>query len=656
MHLIPCYCPKSKEKPRYISRRDYTEENIDSLISSLETTDWDELFKPDDDINTQVDVFTEYIKFCTDQHLPLVRRKVYANSKPWITKELLTLIQDKMKAFKAGNSKLVNKLKNKIKQEIHKSRKAYVEKLQKRMAEDPSKAWTDIKKISGLPWTNKTAETTDIEPDVLNQFFSRFEKPERNNIPDSDKQSSDAEDLPKCMFVESDVRKHLHRLNARKGPGPDHLIPRVLKLAAYQLAPVITSLFHASIEQRTTPTLWKTSIIKPVPKIAKPGEPKHFRPIAITSCLCKILEKVIKGYIMENTTLDMFQFAYLPNRSTQDAVLCLLTTVSTHIDRKATNTARCLFLDFSSAFNTINVQLLMPKLNYLHADIRGWIKSFLSDRPQYTKSDDRLSSVITTNTGTPQGTVLSPLLFALYTDMIRSEHRSVAVMKYADDTVIVGLISCQEDQDAYDSEISRLCNLCGDLDLILNSDKTKEMLFSTKRTPPAVSPTVIGGSQIELSPEIKYLGVTIDSKLKFSSQCQATISKANQRLYIVRRLKSLGAKPALLKQLYSSFIDSHIFYCLVVFYSNISMQDQKALRRLHNLGIKLQVQTESFDDILDNRTKSYVWKIFTDENHFIHKFVHRLPSGRLQSFKVRATAGRDCFLRKMILMINEAFR
>ena len=85
------------------------------------------------------------------------------------------------------------------------------------------------------------------------------------------------------------VLKQLKTLNTRNGAGPDGLIPKVLRLCAYQLAPIITKLFRSSIEQHTTPKLWKSAVIKPLPKITSPTQLKDYRPIAITSCLCKML-------------------------------------------------------------------------------------------------------------------------------------------------------------------------------------------------------------------------------------------------------------------------------------------------------------------------------------------------------------------------------
>jgi len=204
----------------------------------------------------------------------------------------------------------------------------------------------------------------------------------------------------------------------------------------------------------------------------------------------KILERLIKNYISNHTPLDKFQFAYRSLRSTRDAVLCLTTTVTNYfVDKKACNYSRYLFLDFSSAFNTINVNHLIPKLQHLDCNVIEWITSFLSGRVQRTLVDCTLSQPIVTNTGTPQGSVLSPLLLS---NRIRSQTSNVTILKYADDTCVIGAddtcvigcISDESDLSNYFSEVDRISNQCNLLDLLLNLSKTHEMLFSTKRIKP----------------------------------------------------------------------------------------------------------------------------------------------------------------------------
>jgi hypothetical protein len=237
--------------------------------------------------------------------------------------------------------------------------------------------------------------------------------------------------------------------------------------------------------------------------------------------------------------------------------------------------------------------------------------------------------------------VLSPILFSIYTGIIKSESSNVTVIKYADDTVIVGLIAQAEDTECYMNEIERICKLSNDHSLQLNPLKTKEMLFTTKRLTPAVEPIYVDGTFINMSNSVKYLGIIIDEKLNFSEHCSRVIAKANQRFYIINRFRYLGAKPLLLKALFCSFIESIILYCLPVFYYSLTASNKKDLSKFHKKAEKYSIMSHSLDAVVAKRFKTTALKAFLDENHFIHQVLVRLPSGRCQTFKHRTLIGKN---------------
>ena len=650
MHLIPTYTPLSKKKTTTVTKRKYSEENIDNLRGCFETTIWDNLFHESDTLDQQTDIITDYIKFCTNLCIPEKTVKHQPNQKPWITKHIIEMIEAKQTAHQNGNRKLYHKLKNKITKEMKKSKMKYSNKIQQHLANDPAKAWTDIKKLSGLPATT-TATDHDFKytADELNTFFSRYEKTDINHaIPDETKVTA-----PNIEIDENTVLRQLKRLNTRKGAGPDGLIPKVIRLCSNQLAATITKLFQSSIEKHSTPTLWKSAIIKPLPKVNTPSQLKDYRPIALTSCLCKVMEKIIKNYIIQNTTIDQHQYAYRPGRSTQDAILCLLTTVTNFIDIKSSHYARCLFLDFSSAFNTIRVEYLIPQLQHLDTKVTGWITSFLSQRKQQTLVKDKLSKPITTNTGTPQGSVLSPLLFSIYTDKIRSSMSNVTILKYADDTCVIGCIGDNQDLCNYFSEINRIAQQCTDLDLLLNASKTKEMLFSTRRDKPASEPLILNGTEISFCSSVKYLGVEVDDRLRFEDHIENIVTKANQRMYIVRNFLYLSTKP-LACMLFKSFVLSLLMYCLPILYTSLFSRSKKDIRDVVKRALRLGLEDiDSIDNIIQKRTKTLMLQMIHDSDHFINNFLEQCPSGRYRHTKYRSSWGRDCFLRSMSIKLNE---
>ena len=180
----------------------------------------------------------------------------------------------------------------------------------------------------------------------------------------------------------------------------------------------------------------------------------------------------------------------------------------------------------------------------VNANIILWIKSFLTERRQYVRFKDTCSPMLALNTGDPQGCVLSALLFILYTYDCKSLNDKCIIIKYADDTVIVGLINKDDhetDTSMYFDEISNFHDWCDDNFLNLNAKKTKEMIIDFSKCPTDLSPVSINDEDVEIVHEYKYLGTIIDDKLKGTSNVKKMCKKANQRLYFLRKLKDVNS-------------------------------------------------------------------------------------------------------------------
>ncbi len=173
---------------------------------------------------------------------------------------------------------------------------------------------------------------------------------------------------------------------------------------------------------------------------------------------------------------------------------------------------RIMFVDFSSTFNTIIPSLLQPKLTQLSVptSVCMWITSFLIDRQQLARLGKFSSSTCTISTGAPQGCVLSPLLFSLYTNDCTSKDPSSKLLKFADDTTLIGLIE-DRDESAYRQEVKELAVLCSLNNLELHTLKTVEMTvdfrrkLSTRTLSPLSTRTTRHRHQKQfLSPSIPY--------------------------------------------------------------------------------------------------------------------------------------------------------
>ena len=179
-----------------------------------------------------------------------------------------------------------------------------------------------------------------------------------------------------------------------------------------------------------------------MPKEAKVTEgtlPKDYRSIALTSVAMKYFERLVMAHVNSilPDTLDPLQFAYSPNRSTDD----VHHTALSHLDKRNTY-VRMLFIDYSSVFNTI-VPTKLRTLG-LNTSLCNWILDFLTGRIQVVKVGNNTSATLILNTGAPQGCVLSPLLYSLF------NHNSNTIIKFADDITVVGLITGHDETEYRD--------------------------------------------------------------------------------------------------------------------------------------------------------------------------------------------------------------
>ena len=290
--------------------------------------------------------------------------------------------------------------------------------------------------------------------DDLNVFYCRFETPTSTPITHSTiKQSSSPLPTPppSLRICEEDVCQLFKKQKTKKAPGPDGVSPSCLKVCADQLTPIFTQIFNRSLELCEVPSCFKRSTIIPVPKKPAISGLNDYRPVALTSVVMKTFERLVLSHLKDITgpLLDPLQFAYRANRSADDAVNMGLHHILQHLDSPGTY-ARILFVDFSSAFNTIIPDILHSKLSQLTvpASTCQWITNFLTDRRQQVRLGQITSSTRTISTGAPQGCVLSPLLFSLYTNDCTSSDPSVKLLKFADDTTVIGLIR-DGDESAY---------------------------------------------------------------------------------------------------------------------------------------------------------------------------------------------------------------
>ena len=410
------------------------------------------------------------------------------------------------------------------------------------------------------------------------------------------------------------------------------------------------------MKNHTIPQIWKTSNIIPVPKKTNPAVYNDYRPVALTSIAMKCFERIVKTLLLQSTNhqLDPQQFAYRPKRGVEDATLSLLHSTYEHLDKPGTH-VRMLFVDFSSAFNTLQPYLLLAMLNNMgvNSNIVRWISSFMSGRPQYVTVNGIQSPITHTDTGAPQGCVISPILFILYTNQCRCIKPDCLMIKFADDTVLAGFIT---DSDLnYKQAISDLVGWCDSHHLYLNTSKTKEVVIDFRKNKTIVQPVQIRSEAIEHVDQYKYLGTYIDSKLSWKFNTDYICRKGRQRLHLLRQLRQFSVDRTIMQMVYRTFIQSVLCFNFVCWYGSLTVQDKNHLLRITTTADRvIGLKSDGLDVLYTERTLKKAEKIRTDSEHILsHKFK-TLPSGRrLQTVRVNTNQFRFSFIPTSIRLINK---
>ena len=477
-------------------------------------------------------------------------------------------------------------------------------------------------------------------------------------MPSSKAMTNTPSSPPALCIQEQDVHRTFRKLNSRKAAGPDSVSPSTLKHCASELTPVFTDIFNTSLESCHVPACFKSSTIVPVPKKPRITGLNDYRPVALTSVVMKSFERLVLHHLKTITgpLLDPLQFAYRANRSADDAVNLALHFILQHLDSPGTY-ARILFVDFSSAFNTILPGLLQDKLYQLNVpdSLCRWITDFLTDRRQHVRLGTTVSDTRTINTGSPQGCVLSPWLFSLYTNCCTSSHQSVKLIKFADDTTLIGLIS-DGDESAYRREVDRLVSWCSSNNLELNAQKTVEMIVDFRKVTAPPSPLALTDSSTPISivDSFRFLGTTITQDLKWEPTISSLIKKAQQRMFFLRQLKKLKLPTQMLVQFYTSIIESILTSSITVWFAGATTRDKYRLQRIVRAAEKvIGCKLPSLQDLFVSRTRGRAGRITADPSHPGHRLFVPLPSGRrLRSIRTRTSRHKNSFFPSAIRLMN----
>ena len=382
-----------------------------------------------------------------------------------------------------------------------------------------------------------------------------------------------------------------------------------LKLVADLIAPFLAELFNRSMSSATVPEVFKSALITPLLK--KPdldsADPRSYRPISNLSVVSKLLERVIsqqlRSYLSTSDLLPRLQSAYRAQHSTETAVLKVLTDILLAVD--SGDLSVLALLDLSAAFDTVDHHILFARLRFsfgIDGAALAWLRSYLSGRVETVRCGSTRSTTTTVWYGVPQGSVLGPLLFILYTagliDIIESH--GLCPHLYADDTQIQGSCrpgSVRQLQTTLSACLDDVADWMQANRLQLNTSKTEILWCSTTRKRDSLPSAAVrvGADLVTPSSTVRDLGIAIDSDVTMRTHVSKTVSAC---FAVLRQLRSIrrSVSDTVFKSLVVSLVMPRLDYGNATL-AGLPVYQHQRLQSVLNAAARLVHRSSRYDHI-----------------------------------------------------------
>lgn len=549
------------------------------------------------DIDELASAFTQSIITTLDEHAPVVmRRKRDTLPCPWLTTELVNCVRERNRLHRLlVRDKLNVELRNQ-----HREARAKARKLDRTLKNqyfidqcrttDQRKLWSVINTVVGRKKQSRApqasmADLTSLFGDVVTDphrpptLEPREGPPGEISLRDFNAVSPD------------DVSSCLKSVNSFKATGSDSVPCILLHKCCRTLAPVLTRIINLSLSTGLFPKSYKVAHISPLLKGGDATLAKNYRPVSLLPVVSRIVEAIVKeqitAYLEAHDLLPPTQFAYRRLHSTEDA----LTHAISHwqLARSERKFTGIVFVDLSKAFDRVKHDRLIDEL--FNLGVTGtalrWFCSYLDQRHQCVKLNGELSQPVPCTRGVPQGSVLGPLLFVLYTAGIASVIPSSAShQEFADDIVLSSSNrNAASVCSSLSSAVSNLADWLDDAGLLLNAEKTQVLFIKPRGANDIQQHVRCRGKVLETAESAKYLGVVIDDKLSWTAHVSHLSRKTACTIgQLWRHGHTLSFKAR--QTWYISMIQAQLCYGSNCFLASISQQLLDKLHKLSKSGIR----------------------------------------------------------------------
>ena len=662
-HLPCCFFlgHRHKKEPLRIQSRKMNESKINKIKQSLSEVDWTPLNEMD--VNNAYDSFVNQLNVCLDKHAPVKTITISGKNiirDEWMTPGLLQSSKtcDKLYRQQIGlpidhskHIKYVN-YRNQYNSLKRYTKKDFYYKQIEFYKNSSKKLWNILNKVIGKT-RNKMELPTKIKntrgilvhgslaiANTFCDFFSNVGPNLASKIPLPNKTYTSYMDGIFCdstlLLAPTDpyeISNIINKLGNKTSSGYDGISNIFLKQISPEICLPLSIIFNKSIESATFPDSMKLGDIMPVYKSKDRASCTNYRPISLLPVVSKILERIIYKrvyhYLTQYNLLYNSQYGFRAKHSTINAVTEFVGKVAEGFENGESTLG--VFLDLSKAFDTIDHDILLYKLE--RYGIRGhcnqWFKSYLTGRTQQVKYNEVRSKALPVKCGVPQGSVLGPLLFIIYTnDIHRSLSESCCIL-FADDTTVYMTDSDQTKlATCMVQDMNTLCDWFKANKLSLNLDKTNCIMFHPKgHSIDHDFKLIIGHCQINLVNDTKFLGLYIDQHLNWACHLTKVRLKISSGLFMLNNVRNLIPSEQK-KTIYMSFINSHLVYGAML-WGPMSLAGSRS--KLHNSQIKAikAINNTKINNISHAFKKYDILKLQDIINLELEKFMYKQAKGDL---------------------------
>ena len=588
------YSKMIRSSTRYVKKRSYKNFDEAKFLEKIRGLSWWEVYRSED-VNEAVHLLTLKLNFILDEMAPVKTFQTNSKYCPWLSEETKVMMKERNKAQELASEiktseniknfkSLRNRVANSLKNDKLKWQKAKLAKCNN----ESGKLWKNI--LGWLNWCSSGSPTKLYHKEqivtappklaeIMNNYFidkvtsicQKLAVQTQDPLVTLQSIMKERTSVFSLACVHPDtVKKILLGLKNSKSSGVDNVDTYIIKLISHDILPVITHIVNLSIQQAKFPSMYKVAKVIPLFKKGDPLLAKNYRPVAILCILSKVIERVvfmqIVDYMSKNDLFHPNHHGFRANHSTTTAMIQMYDTWVQAVDRG--ELVGVCMLDMSAAFDVVDHDILLRKLKLYGFDDQSynWMRDYLTGRTQAVYIDGSLSPFLPVNVGVPQGSILGPLCYVLYTndlpETVLDTRSHVHWTKLSTHCEECGGLCCFADDSTYsvsshsqddlqhklNTRYNILSSYMGNNKLKLNDDKTHLLIMTTNQKRRILNVGIKVDTPTEQIGPIKsekLLGVEIQDDLKWSSYIlhseKSLIKQLSTRLNALRLISYVAS-------------------------------------------------------------------------------------------------------------------